>query len=102
MAGIISKIIGNEKQSEENFNLEQDFDSNIDYGMDDILDSSDEISLAIDAYEDEDNLYIKAFIPAIDPKEIDIDVSRDTVTISGERFEKEERDYDQYFQKELS
>ncbi len=101
MAGFLSKITGS--NDEEGFNREENFDSNnIDYAMDDILDSSDEISLAVDAYEDEDNLYIKTFIPGINPKEIDIDVTRDTVTISGERFEKEERDYDSYFQKELS
>lgn len=101
MAGFLSKLTGS-NESEEDFNNENDFESNIDYSMDDMLDSSDEISLAVDAFEDEDNLYIKAFIPSVDPKELDIDISRDTVTISGERFEVEERDQDQFFQRELS
>ena len=101
MAGFLSKLTGG-NEPEENFTNENEFESNIDYGMDDMIDSSDEISLAVDAFEDEDNLYIKAFIPAVDPKELDIDISRDTVTISGERFEVDEKDQDQYFQKELS
>ena len=101
MAGFLSKLTGG-NEPEENFNSENEFESNIDYQMDDILNSSDEISLAIDAYEDEDNLYIRAFIPSVEPKELDIDISRDTVTISGERFEVDEKDQDQYFQRELS
>ncbi len=102
MAGFLSKLTGGNNTEEVEYNKENEFESNIDYGMNDIMDSSDEISLAVDAYEDEDNLYIKAFIPAINPKEIDIDISRDIVTISAERFEVEEKDQDQYFQKELS
>ncbi len=101
MAGFLSKLTGG-NEPEETFNNENEFESNIDYEMDDILGSSDEISLAIDAYEDEDNLYIRAFIPSVDPKELDIDISRDTVVISGERFEVDEKDQDQYFQRELS
>ncbi len=102
MVGFLSKITGS-NPSEEEFNNNEEFGEEINYEMDEALDnSSDEISLAVDAFEDEDNLYIKTFIPAIDPKDLDIDISRDTVVISGERLEKNEKDYDQYFQRELS
>jgi HSP20 family molecular chaperone IbpA len=100
MSGFLSKLTGSDNS--EKFNNEEEFDSNIDYGMEDIIDSSDQISLSIDAYEDEENLYIRAFIPSVDPKEIDIDISRDTVTISGERFDATEKDSEDFFQKELS
>ncbi len=101
MAGFLSKLTGG-NEPEEDLNNENNFESNIDYDLDDMMDFSDEISLAIDAFEDDDNLYIKTFVPSVDPKGIDIDISRDVVTISGERFEIEEKDQDQYFQKELS
>jgi HSP20 family molecular chaperone IbpA len=100
MAGFLSKLTGSDNL--ENFNEEENFESNIDYGMEDMLDSSDQISLSIDAYQDEDNLYIRAFIPSVDPKEIDIDISRDTVTISGERIDTTKKDSEDFFQKELS
>lgn len=35
--------------------------------------------------EDDDNLYIDALIPGVDPKAIDLTAMRDTITISGER-----------------
>jgi HSP20 family protein len=77
------------------------FESDINYNLEDVIDSSDEISLSIDAYEDADNIYIRAFIPAVDPKEIDINISRDTVVISGERFDVTEKNSEDFFQKEL-
>ena len=100
MAGFLSKLTGS--NDDELYQEEEIFESNIDYNDQSSLDGDEEISLSVDAYEDEENIYIKAFIPAVNPKELDIDVSRDVVTISGERFESEEKDFDQYFQKELS
>jgi len=35
--------------------------------------------------EDEGHVYIDALVPGVDPKEIDLSVLRNTVTISGER-----------------
>ncbi len=35
--------------------------------------------------EDEGNVYVEALVPGVDPKEIDLTVLRNTVTISGER-----------------
>lgn len=47
---------------------------------------------AINISEDDANVYVQAPIPGIDPKEIDLSVLRNTLTISGERkppYEKE-------------
>ncbi|MBT0664190.1 Hsp20/alpha crystallin family protein [Geobacter pelophilus] len=35
--------------------------------------------------EDEGHIYVEALVPGVDPKEIDLSVLRNTVTISGER-----------------
>jgi len=39
----------------------------------------------VDFSEDEGHVYIDALIPGVDPKELDLSVLRNTVTISGER-----------------
>src|SRR5512134_2779156 len=35
--------------------------------------------------EDEEHVYVEALVPGVDPKEIDLSVLRNTLTISGER-----------------
>ena len=47
-------------------------------------------SPAVDIYETENELVLKADVPDVDPKEIDVHVENQTLTISGERkFEQE-------------
>ena len=40
---------------------------------------------AVDIFEEEENFIVKAELPEIDPKEIDIRVEENTLTIKGER-----------------
>ena len=47
-------------------------------------------SPAVDIYETENELVLKADVPDVDPKNIDVRVENQTLTVSGERkFEKE-------------
>jgi HSP20 family protein len=47
----------------------------------------------VDIYEDEHNITVKAELPGIDPKDVDVRVESNTLTIKGERkFEKEEKE----------
>jgi HSP20 family protein len=49
-------------------------------------------SPAVDIYETENELVLKADVPDVDPKDIDVRVENQTLTISGERkFEEEEK-----------
>jgi len=41
--------------------------------------------------EDSSNLYVDALVPGVDPKNIDLTVMRNTITISGERHAIEEK-----------
>lgn len=48
---------------------------------------------AVDVYEDEHNVTLKAELPGVDPKDVDVRVENNTLTIKGERkFEKEEKE----------
>jgi HSP20 family protein len=47
----------------------------------------------VDIYEDEHTLTVKAEIPGVDPKDVDVHIENNTLTIKGERkFEKEEKE----------
>ena len=47
----------------------------------------------VDIYEDEQGISVKAELPGVDPKDVDVRVENNTLTIKGERkFEKEEKE----------
>ncbi len=47
----------------------------------------------VDIYEDEHNINLKVEVPGIDPKDVDIRLENNTLTVRGERkFEKEEKE----------
>lgn len=57
----------------------------------------DEGQLAVDVFQDKDNLVIKSTIAGVKPEDLDISLSSDSVTISGERREEREVDNSDYF-----
>ena len=57
--------------------------------------------LAVDVYQSGDAIVVKALIAGVQPNTIDINLSREMVTISGSRQEERETEEDNYFQREL-
>jgi HSP20 family protein len=57
--------------------------------------------LALDVYQTPDAMVVKAFIAGVQPATIDISLTREMLTISGQRQDEREVDEDDYFQREL-
>ncbi|MCB9806169.1 Hsp20/alpha crystallin family protein [Candidatus Nomurabacteria bacterium] len=57
--------------------------------------------LAVDVFNTEDSIIIKAMIAGVRPGDLDIDISRDMVTIHGSREESHEITHDNYYHREL-
>jgi HSP20 family protein len=57
--------------------------------------------LAVDVVNTEDSIVVKAMLAGVKPNDIDIDISRDMVTIRGTREEEFEVSEDNYYHKEL-
>lgn len=98
MTSFLKKLTG----GEDNNTHEEDtlLDSNLDYQFD-IEDEDAIFDLPIDVYQDNDNMYLRAFIPGVKPESIDLQLTRDIVEISGERSESEKIDSGNYTQREL-
>jgi len=59
------------------------------------------ITLALDVIEQPDSYVIKAAIPGVDPKDVDISVEDDVLTIKGEFSHKEEANEQNYLRREI-
>ncbi|MFT5179598.1 MAG: HSP20 family protein [Candidatus Paceibacteria bacterium] len=57
--------------------------------------------LSVDVMQTEDEIIIQAMVAGVKPSDLDLDISRDTVTISGTREEIHEISEDDYYHKEL-
>jgi HSP20 family protein len=57
--------------------------------------------LAVDVYEENDNVIAKMNIPGIDPDKINIDVEDNHLHVSGERKEEKEVNEKNYYHKEI-
>lgn len=61
---------------------------------------SEEGQLAVDVYQDKDNVIVKSTIAGVKPEDLDISISPDTVTIQGERRQEEEIREENYLYQE--
>lgn len=57
--------------------------------------------LAVDVFQSGDAIVVKALIAGVQPNTIDINLSREMITISGSRQEERETEEENYFQREL-
>lgn len=57
--------------------------------------------LAMDVYQTPDAIVIKAFIAGVQPNSVDIALTREMLTVSGQRADEKEVEEDGYFQREL-
>ena len=97
MASFLKKITGYEEPVQE---IEEELESNLDYQFDSI-DEDTVFDLPIDVYQDEQNIYLRTFIPGVKKEQIEINITRDVVDIEGERVEEEKISNDNYHQREL-
>jgi HSP20 family protein len=57
--------------------------------------------LAVDIYQTPDAIVVKAFIAGVQPGSVDIALTREMLTISGQRQDEREVEEENYFQREL-
>jgi HSP20 family protein len=57
--------------------------------------------LAIDLYEEDNNVIAKMNLPGVKPEELDIMVEEDSLSVSGSREEEKETDKKDYYSKEI-
>ena len=58
-------------------------------------------TLSLDVIENGDNYVVKAAIPGVDPKDVDISVEDDVLTIKGDYEKREETNEENYVRREL-
>lgn len=56
----------------------------------------------MDIYEEDDNLIVEAELPGVDPDNVDINVTEDTLNIRAKHEQKKEKEEKGYYKKELS
>ncbi|HEY4522550.1 MAG TPA: Hsp20/alpha crystallin family protein, partial [Candidatus Paceibacterota bacterium] len=57
--------------------------------------------LAVDVYQTPDAIVIKALVAGVQPQTVDVALTREMVTISGQRQDEREVEEENYFQREL-
>lgn len=59
------------------------------------------LDLAVDVYEEKDDVVAKMSLPGVNPEEVEILVEENILTISGKREEEKEIDKKNYYSKEI-
>ena len=67
----------------------------------DNLDEGGDGELPVDMYQTRDSIVIRALVAGVNPEDLDIAITRDMVTIKGERHEEQEAPDEDYYHREL-
>lgn len=62
---------------------------------------NEEGELAVDVYEDGNNIYIQSMIAGVEPEDIDVAITREMVTLRGKRMNPADIPDDDYYHQEL-
>lgn len=90
--------IGSNKESADSLPAETEED---DIKEDGILDDQEEGELAVDMCQTPNEIIIKTMVAGVKPEDLDINITRDMVTIRGKRMESYEAEENDFFHKEL-
>lgn len=60
-----------------------------------------EAQLTVDVFQNQDEIVIRALVAGVKPEDLDVSITRDMVTISGQRVEQKEVNDDDYVYREL-
>ncbi|MEX0919478.1 MAG: Hsp20/alpha crystallin family protein [Parcubacteria group bacterium] len=63
--------------------------------------SEEEAQLTVDVYQTSSEIIIKTMVAGVKPEDLDVSITRDSVTIRGERGEERTVSNDEYFHREL-
>ncbi|MDE2188815.1 MAG: Hsp20/alpha crystallin family protein [Patescibacteria group bacterium] len=63
--------------------------------------ADEEGELAVDVYQNQDTIFVKAMLAGVRPDDLDVSISRDMITIRGKREEERTSTNDDYFVREL-
>ena len=61
----------------------------------------EEVELAVDVYEDGEDIFVQAMIAGVKPEDIDVSITRDMITLRGKRVNPARIASENYFHKEL-
>ncbi|MFC1720835.1 Hsp20/alpha crystallin family protein [Patescibacteria group bacterium] len=97
------KLTGGSHIDDESFDLEStEEDAGVSNKEEDwIEEETSEGELSMDVYQTPDEIIIKAMIAGVKPENLDVDITRDMVTVRGHREEKKQIDEEDYFYQEL-
>jgi len=70
-------------------------------GKADILDEPGDAQLTVDVHQTPDAIIVKTMAAGVRPDDLDISISRDMITIRGERQNEHDIEHEDYYQREL-
>lgn len=99
MKAFFEKLTGGSEEEEVSFDIHGAQDAR---EYEQWVEPDEDEELLVDVYQDQDNLFIKSFIPGVSPGTLDIDITRDMVTLRGQKFKETGVEDEDFFQRELT